>query len=284
MGCYVCGCEQYDVRKGQIRDLEGVEIHECANCGLTYLESSRHISSAHYTESPIVGPLHPSVDDWLKSTSVDDGRRFKEYAESLAGKKVLDFGCGAGGFLNRCKEIALVADGVEPDGDVRDYWREKIEIWPDLSEVPGKKYDIITLFHVLEHLHDPRLILRQIADKLESGGSIIVEVPSCDDALITLYDSEEFQDFTYWSQHLYLFNANSLGLLAKQSGLKVRATRYYQRYPLSNHMYWLSRGLPGGHQQWGFLDSEDMQRAYSNALARIGKTDTIICYLERYDE
>jgi hypothetical protein len=106
-------------------------------------------------------------------------------------------------------------------------------------------------------------------------------VPSSDDALLTLYECQAFQNFTYWSQHLFLFNAATLNTLAYQAGLRVTAIKHFQRYPLSNHLYWLSKAKSGGHQYWAFLDSPELATAYANTLASIGKTDTLIAYLER---
>jgi len=144
-------------------------------------------------------------------------------------------------------------------------------------------YDLITAFHVVEHLSDPRSILSNLANLLHRNGRMIVEVPSASDALLSIYDCDAFQRFTYWSQHLYLFSTSTLDMLAQQSGLRVIAVQHFQRYPLSNHLHWLSQGKPGGHQRWGFLDSPELQQAYANVLAKIGKTDTLIAHFERGD-
>jgi hypothetical protein len=122
-------------------------------------------------------------------------------------------------------------------------------------------------------------MISKLAQKLQPQGRMILEVPSAEDALLTLYDCDAFQRFTYWSQHLFLFNAATLEMLARQAGLRVVAIQHYQRYPLSNHMHWLSQGHPGGHQRWSFLDTPEMTQAYANALAAIGKTDTLIAHM-----
>jgi hypothetical protein len=57
----------------------------------------------------------------------------------------------------------------------------------------------------------------------------------------------------------------------------------YQRYPLSNHLHWLSQGKPGGQHPWTFLDTPEMASAYANTLATLGKTDTLIAHLKRAD-
>lgn len=116
---------------------------------------------------------------------------------------------------------------------------------------------------------------------LKDNGRLVIEVPSSDDVLLTLYKCASFQKFTYWSQHLYLFNPRTLSELAKQAGARIIAIKQFQRYPLSNHLYWLSNAKPGGHEQWSFLDTDALHEAYSNVLASLGKCDTIIAYLER---
>lgn len=197
----------------------------------------------------------------------------------LPNKRLLDFGCGAAGFLHRAKGMAAEVAGVELEIRVHDYWCGQINVVPSLeSLVEG--YDLITAFHVMEHLANPKPILSNLAGYLKPDGRMILEVPSSEDALLGLYNCDAFQRFTYWSQHLFLFNANTLEMLARQAGLRVVAVQHYQRYPLSNHLYWLSNGKPGGHQHWSFLDSPELASAYANTLASLGKSDTLIAHLE----
>lgn len=165
---------------------------------------------------------------------------------------------------------------------VRDYWGDRLSIVQSIEEGAGE-YDLITAFHVIEHLPDPRAMLTSLARFLTPNGQMIIEVPSSDDALLTLYDCDAFQRFTYWSQHLFLSNSATLEVLARQAGLRVVAVKHYQRYPLSNHLHWLSRMEPGGHQRWAFLDTPELTSAYASALAALGKTDTLIAHLERCD-
>jgi hypothetical protein len=139
---------------------------------------------------------------------------------------------------------------------------------------------LITAFHVIEHLPDPRKTLEKLSGHLKAKGRMVVEVPSSEDVLLTLFDNEAFQEFTYWSQHLFLFNLETLRRLAEQAGLRVVSIQQFQRYGLSNHIHWLSRNIPGGHQRWSFLDTPALTEAYAASLAAIGKCDTLIAYLE----
>ena len=105
-------------------------------------------------------------------------------------------------------------------------------------------------------------------------------MPNSEDALLTLYESEVFKKFSYWDQHLFLFNAQTLNTLATISGFSLIKIKHVQRYPLSNHLYWLSKGLPGGHEVWSNLNSNEINQAYSSKLAALGQTDTIFGILK----
>lgn len=283
--CYLCEGKNFSLRKGEVRDAPEIKILECNDCGLVSLDSAAHIHSSFYENSGMHGGHLKPMEDWLKETSWDDQRRFEMLKPLLTNKSVLDFGCGAGGFLLNAKSLVANAVGVELEARVRDYWRDSdLVILPSIETAASSQaggYDIITAFHVVEHLPDPREILIKLGAASKSDGRIIIEVPSADDALLTLYECDAFQRFTYWSQHLFLFTAHTLELLALQAGLRVVAVQNYQRYPLSNHLHWLSRGRPGGHQSWALLDTPELESAYANTLAALGKTDTLIAHLER---
>lgn len=279
MHCYLCQSTEFSTRKGSVRDNPKLQILECKNCGLVTLSDTSHIYSGFYENSGMHGGDPMSMESWLAETEWDDQRRFDLLKTMLPNRRLLDFGCGAGGFLHRSKPLASEVVGVEPEARVREHWENQICIVPSI-ELAGGGYDLITAFHVIEHLIDPKCILTSLGNLLQPRGQIVIEVPSSQDALLTLYNCNAFQNFTYWSQHLFLFNASTLETLARQSGLKIVAIQHYQRYPLSNHLYWLSQGKPGGHQHWMFLDTLELKNAYTQALAAIGKTDTLIAYLE----
>jgi len=280
MQCYLCNSKKHQKREGSVRDNENLKILECLSCGLVYLDSQNHIEVGHYENSGMFGPSKPDIEFMLKQTSVDDARRFKSLSELIVNKCVLDYGCGNAGFLNLADTLARNAEGVDLEARVRSHWAGKLTIHEKLSDINSEKFDLITSFHVIEHLKDPRETLMEFKNYIKSGGRIVIEVPSSNDALLTLYGCKPFQHFTYWSQHLYLFNAASLNLLAKQAGLKVVAIQNFQRYPLSNHLFWLSKGKPGGHKSWDFLNSDGLSESYGKTLASLGLCDTLIAHLE----
>jgi cyclopropane fatty-acyl-phospholipid synthase-like methyltransferase len=262
-----------------VRDAPGLQIMECTACGLVMLSSFEHITEGFYEDSGMHGAEKLSMEDWLADTAPDDKRRLESIKLKIAGKNILDFGCGAGGFLQMAAKEAEVAHGVELEKRVRDYWNGQIFIYSDLEEVESK-YDVITAFHVIEHLPDPISVIKKLNQLLTDNGILIIEVPSSEDVLLTLYESEAFQKFTYWSQHLFLFNTKTMSDLILNAGLVDFEIDQVQRYPLSNHLYWLSKGAPGGHIKWDFLNDKSLMSLYSDALASQGKCDTIVAQIK----
>jgi cyclopropane fatty-acyl-phospholipid synthase-like methyltransferase len=199
-----------------------------------------------------------------------------QFDEMVQGKDILDIGCGAAGFLERAKTRAKSCAGVELNRIFEDCWTNLgIPVVSDVSELK-QQFDIVFLFHTLEHIAEPVDFLRKVKPVLKEGGKLVVEVPSADDALLTLYENEGFQNFTYWSPHLFLYTPRTLQDLMRQAGFVTQVISQFQRYPLSNHLHWLAKGKPGGHQKWSFLDSPELQAAYAAALARVGRCDTLI--------
>jgi 2-polyprenyl-3-methyl-5-hydroxy-6-metoxy-1,4-benzoquinol methylase len=280
MTCYLCKQDYFRARKGAVRDNSALGILECLNCGLVLLSSQEHIQTGHYENSGMHGSDLPAIESLVRSTEHDDRRRFEMLKPLLVNRKVLDFGCGSAGFLRLAKSLAAEVAGVEPERRIREYLTDALALFSSVEEA-GSGYDLITAFHVVEHLPDPRSTLMELGSRLNDGGRLVVEVPSSDDALLTLYDCDAFQRFTYWSQHLYLFNAETLRRLAVQAGLSVQSITQQQRYPLSNHLYWLSQSRPGGHEAWSFIDTSPLTEAYAASLAAMGKCDTLIAHLSK---
>jgi SAM-dependent methyltransferase len=281
--CYLCGGNDFKRREGEVRDAPDLSVLECLSCGLVSLSSFAHITDGFY-ESSGMHEEAPDVGVWLVDTAWDDERRFRFLQRAIENKSVLDFGCGNGGFLLRARKVASRAAGVEVEERLKPHFQNKgLEVVGSLSEVPGN-FDLITVFHVLEHVKDPVGLLRQLGGKLNRGGSLIVEVPSANDALLTLYRNKPFARFTYWSCHLFLFNEHAISLVATRAGLKVDYVRQIQRYSLANHMYWLAEGKPGGHKEWSFIDSPALADAYEKQLASLGRCDTLIAGFSHHHE
>lgn len=273
--CYLCGKSEFRRKIGKVRDNPELKVIECLSCGLVFLSSFEHICKDFY-EQALIHEKPVDIETLLKDTASDDERRFISFKRLIENKSLLDFGCGAGGFLARARIVASSVVGVEVEKRFKPHFqKENLEVFSNIDEVPGL-FDVITLFHVLEHMKDPIVILQELAEKLCENSHMIVEVPSADSALLGLYESLPYSEFTYWSCHLFLFTSATVASIAKKAGLRVDYIKQVQRYPLSNHLYWLAKGKPGGHKIWSFLDSEELKECYEKQLASLNLCDTIV--------
>jgi len=204
----------------------------------------------------------------------DDKRRVIQHNNILKNKKILDFGCGWGGFLKKIIKAKSLT-GIELRKECIFYIKKnmkKIHISDNLNN-SNEKYDVITMFHVLEHIPYQIETLKTLKTKLTKNGKIIIEVPSANDFLLKL---KKFKKFTFWSEHLILHTENSLRKILKFSGFKKINIKYYQRYNFSNHLGWFIKGIPGGHDFYKKISDKKINKDYSDYLIRNKSTDTLI--------
>lgn len=283
--CNLCGSKNIKVLHEGTRDNKEIDVLKCDECGLVFLSSFTQVSNEYYEDSHMHdNEEEDSFEDWVAITQEDDNRREKLLTDMCRGKNVLDFGCGNAGFLRGIKSIASSVSGIEIEDAARKIINEQgIKVYKDIDE-SNEKYDVITCFHVMEHLAEPQVYLKKMSKYLSDDGIIIIETPNADDALLSLYHVEEFADFTYWSPHIVLYNYNTIAKLANKAGLKVKWNKQLQRYPLSNHLYWLTEKRPSGHKIWDFLNSKILMDEYQRVLEDNHCCDTLFVCLENERE
>lgn len=137
---------------------------------------------------------------------------------------ILDIGCGTGAFLETMKNTGWNVLGLEPDPSAR----EKA-IARDLDVHPSenlfqldRSFDVITMWHVLEHVHDLHAYLDKIHSVLSSTGVLIIAVPN-----YTAEDQLAYQQ--YWAaydvpRHLYHFSPNAMQTLLSKHGFRLMKT------------------------------------------------------------
>ena len=207
----------------------------------------------------------------------DDYRRAVQFEKNLKNKDILDFGCGWGGFLRNVKNYKSLS-GIELRNECINYIQKnikKIDISDNLNSF-DKKFDIITMFHVLEHIPYQIKTLKLLKSKLKNNGKIIIEVPHAEDFLILQEELKEFKNFTFWSEHLILHTYKSLKSILLKAGFKSVNIQYYQRYNFSNHLGWFLKRKPGGHNFYKEIISDSLNLSYCENLKKLGQTDTLI--------
>jgi|TARA_Y100000031_G_scaffold125383_1_gene141791 2-polyprenyl-3-methyl-5-hydroxy-6-metoxy-1,4-benzoquinol methylase len=207
----------------------------------------------------------------------DDYRRVNQFEKNLKNKDILDFGCGWGGFLRNIKNYKSLS-GVELREECINFIKnniKKIDVSDNINSF-DKKFDIITMFHVLEHIPYQIETLKVLKSKLKNKGKIIIEVPHAEDFLILQKELKEFKNFTFWSEHLVLHTFKSLKSILLKSGFKNVNIQYYQRYNFSNHLGWFLKRKPGGHNFYKEIVSDKLNLSYCENLKKLGQTDTLI--------
>ena len=274
--CYLCHGSDFEKIKGVVRDNRHIRVYKCKNCSLISLETTEHINENFYK----LGKMHNSKfnpDNWEKNSYPDDFRRFNFLKKQIKNKILVDFGCGAGGFLKMAREVCDKVYGIELDEKLNTRLvNQGLAMRSNINDV-NEKVDFITMFHVLEHIEKPIELLQEFKNKLSDENSqIIIEVPNGNDALITLYKSKAFSHFTWWSCHLYTYNRKNIQTLVEKAGYRVNYIKNVQRYGIYNHLYWLLRGKPGGHIKFAWAKFSVLEYFYAKILSLFNKNDTII--------
>ena len=273
--CDICGAKSFFVHSGT-RDNPSIDVYECSKCHTKQLDK---IIENDYANGFMNGKNSMSFEEIttrLDECRDDDKRRAAMVLPWIKNKTILDFGCGFGGFISFVSDIVKSVSGVELGNDELDYMLgQGYDVKKSILEYDNQ-FDVITMFHVFEHLRNPIEWLSIISEKLRKDGLLFIEVPNANDALLSLYNNSSFEDFTYWSAHLYLYTKESLRNVINGNGnFMIEDEGQVQRYPLANHLYWLSNGKPGGQKKWSFLNTDEVNTAYKTLLEKQDMCDTL---------
>ena len=209
-------------------------------------------------------------------------RRFKYIKNFVKNKKWVDVGTGSGGLLAEFQYSKKNIEAVEPNRDMRDNLKSRgFKIYKDINDLNDNTYDLITLFHVYEHINDPLDFIKVLNRKLKPNGKIIIEVPHAEDILIKIFNLNSFKKFTFWSEHLILHSKKTLKKFIEYGDFKIIQLDGIQRYNLMNHLYWISKNKPGGHIKLKKYSFKIINYIYDKILKYFNLTDTLIIVAQK---
>lgn len=139
-------------------------------------------------------------------------------------KSILDIGAGTGDFLFAAAQKGWTISGVEPNSEARKRaFQKSVVLSSDLESVMHRKYKVITLWHVLEHLSDLENQIMKMISLLEERGVLVIAVPN-----FNSYDAKYYQE--YWAaydvpRHLWHFSRSAIEKLFRKYGMEVVETR-----------------------------------------------------------
>lgn len=175
-----------------------------------YSAQSDHASSLGRWLIPLIPSVRSAVDV-----------EFRHLAKAPTGGRLLDVGCGNGAFLERAEQLGWDAVGLEPDRKAFSVAQGRdLQVqcggFEILDREPAEQYDVITLSHVIEHVHDPKRLLGSAHRLLRPGGRVWLETPNLN-SLGHRKFGRSWRGLEV-PRHLVLFNCLTLREILRNSG------------------------------------------------------------------
>lgn len=194
----------------------------------SYYESEDYISHTD-SKATLVDKIYQSVKRIMLNKKLEIVSSFNQNKGSL-----LDVGAGTGDFLNAAKNDGWSISGVEPNSKARSLANQKnIFLVEDINQLPTQKYDVITLWHVLEHVPNLFEYIETLKSLLKENGILIIAVPN-----YKSYDATYYKEF--WAaydvpRHLWHFSSKGIKKLFAQFNFKLENT-----LPMTYDAYYVS--------------------------------------------
>lgn len=246
--CPVCGSVQQQeifAVKDHTVSQESFMILECGSCSLRYTQG--------VPDEKAIGPYYHAEDyishtntskglinrlyQWVRKRTIRGKLRLVQRTTGLKKGRHLDVGSGTGTFAYAMQTAGWDTTGLEPDPDARAMAKKLYGIGlqqvADLYQLPEQAFDVITLWHVMEHVHDLHAYVKRMQQLLKRDGKLIVAVPNYTSKDAAIYGA-------YWAaydvpRHLYHFSPASVRTLMKEHGLEVKAYKpmWYDSFYIS---------------------------------------------------
>jgi hypothetical protein len=256
-------------------DRQDLRIGKCSRCGLIQVTDFSHVKEDHYAAEAYF-PVDPALER-ERQYRWNRGRiaRLKKWIPDIGKSRILDFGCGTGGFLERAVAEKWDIVGYDLNGKVCELHRQ--HGWRCVSSLDDGLQDIkvVTLFHVLEHVAKPWQFLTNLRDRLPMADTFVIEVPNTDEALNSVFQNSAYRRNHFSADHVYYFTRMTLRMVVEAARLSVEIDSQLQRYTLSNHMGWLANNKGGGQNIWTQFNDDQLNDVYEDLLTSCGVADSV---------
>ncbi len=245
--CYLCGSSKHQMLLIGEEDLTGKEGEfryvTCDDCGLAFQNpriapsqikdfyDSEYIAHRKKTDWGILTPLYERA---ISKHDRDKDALVKKFTKLGKQSKVLDVGCAVGTFLLHLKDTyQCQISGVDFKEDLNFPRFEEIDfhcgLFYEQNGLADESYDLVTMWHFLEHCYDPMSSLKKAHSLLKPDGQLIVEVPRLDSLSYTLFGNK-------WPgvqapQHTVMFDKEHFISMIEKAGFKVKSYLAYGAFP-----------------------------------------------------
>ena len=266
---------------------ESFDLQACNKCSFIFTqnvpaeaEAGRYYASKDYVS-------HSDIKKGMINRLYHVGRNYmltrkrRMIGRLTDGKKILDIGTGTGYFLNHMQQHGYDVLGVELDKKASSFSKTAfgLTVHPPadlLNKNIEGTFDVVTFWHVLEHLYKPEQYLRQVSDQLVEGGVLIIAVPNSASLDAKHYGS-------YWAgydvpRHLWHFTPDTMAIMAKKAHLTIKSILPLPLDPFYNSL--LSQKYKSGKGYFfsGFFTGF---RSYIYALFNVKRASSLIYILEK---
>jgi SAM-dependent methyltransferase len=208
------------------------ELRTCATCGfcITNPRPAPNSIGAFYASTDYISHtntarnLQERLYQWVRKRAIKSKHALIRKYHSNG--RVLDYGCGTGHFLGYLKTKGYLTTGVEPSASARQLCHDlhHLDVVAELDRVPAQEqFQIITLWHVLEHVHDVRDTLKKLHARAAKGALLVIAVPDRDS-----WDAQHYG--AQWAaydvpRHLSHFRRQDLTRFLREHGFDAFATK-----------------------------------------------------------
>jgi len=216
-------------------------VVKCKNCGLVYV-NPRPMEKEHNSNNMQQDEYSKYIRNYINNQtahSYSSHKILKELENIYPEKgKLLEVGCASGYFLKSAREKGWQVEGIEPEYSMAKYAIEKLNLKVRISSIekaqlPKNHFDVIIAINVLSHLLNPNQILKKFNFSLKSNGILVIQTGN-KGSMLSKKKAEILGEFWLTPEHLYHFSENSLVLLLKKTGFKVKCMK---RTHVVEHMF-----------------------------------------------
>ena len=205
-----------------------IDVVRCLHCSLIYADEMQKNEDLikHYSDE--------YFEPYLKTESIHlkkrFGKRIQEIKQYVFPGSLLDVGCGAGFFLKLAADAGYSTQGVELSSYAANFARQNFGLHVFQGELSSagferESFDIITLWHILEHIHDPGDFLSQVNGLLKKNGLLAVEVPNI--GSLSARISGVKWELMAPKEHFYYFNESTIERYLENSGFSIISIRSF---------------------------------------------------------
>ena len=209
------------------------EIHTCDDCHFCFTqhfpdekEIGRYYDTTDYishsdTKKGIINTIYHAVRNFMLQRKAE----LVEKKSGITHGKILDIGSGTGYFLHVMAQKGWNVEGIEKNSGAASFAKNhfglKIDAPTQPFTLPENKYDVITLWHVLEHLQALNETGLQMNRALKEDGTLIIAIPNCES-----YDACYYKEFwAAWDvpRHLWHFSPHTFAIWADKQGFEIES-------------------------------------------------------------